>query len=179
MFQVGLKCYSHWNKLVISSLDRLEIYVENMGFGLALMYKISLKFYFYCFNCFIKLQIRSGVRHADARWLEDNVIRKVGDGRSILFWEDLWLDEVLLARSFGRLLELEENKSVTVEEMYVLGWEVDGEAWKWRRRLFAWEEGLVGECADRLSSIDLLDGVVDRWVWKLTKGCGIKRSRWR
>lgn len=41
-----------------------------------------------------------------------------------------------------------------------------GEAWKWRR-LFAWEEELVGECADRFSSIVFQGGVTDRWVWKL------------
>jgi hypothetical protein len=67
-------------------------------------------------------------------------------------------------RSSGRLFQLAENKLATVKEMFVLGWEVDGEAWKWRRRLFAWDDGLVGECADRLSSIVLQDDVVDRWV---------------
>ena len=65
-------------------------------------------------------QIRS--RIVDARWLENNIVRKVGDGRSNLFWEDPWLDEVLLARSFARLFELAENKLSTVMEMFVLGW---------------------------------------------------------
>ncbi|AES90772.1 hypothetical protein MTR_4g097730 [Medicago truncatula] len=36
----------------------------------------------------------------------------------------------------------------TVVEMYSLGWEEEGEAWKWRRRLLAWEEGKVRECCD-------------------------------
>jgi hypothetical protein len=45
-------------------------------------------------------QIRSRVGITDARWSDDNIIRKVGEGRSTLFWEDPWLDEVLLARSF-------------------------------------------------------------------------------
>jgi len=30
-------------------------------------------------------QIRSGAGLADTRWLEDNIIRKVGDGRLTLF----------------------------------------------------------------------------------------------
>ena len=30
-----------------------------------------------------------------------------------------------------------------------------------------WEEGLVGECADQLSSFVLQNGVTNRWVWKL------------
>lgn len=44
---------------------------------------------------------------------------------------------------------------------------MDGEAWKWRRKLFVWEEGLVGECLERLSAFVLQDGMSDRWVWKL------------
>jgi len=93
-------------------------------------------------------------------------------GRSViwrftLFSVDLWLDKVSLAMSFNRHIELAENKLATVDEMFLLGWEVNGEAWKWWRRLFAWEEGLVGECVNQLSSIVLYVGVDDRWVWKL------------
>jgi len=51
--------------------------------------------------------------------------------------------------------------------MYTLGWGVGGEAWKWRRRLFAWEELLVGECVERLSVLVVQVGLDDRWVWKL------------
>ncbi|GAU29725.1 hypothetical protein TSUD_392130 [Trifolium subterraneum] len=51
--------------------------------------------------------------------------------------------------------------------MFGLGWGVGGEAWKWRQRLLAWEEELVVECVDRLFSVSLQDGVVDRWFWKL------------
>jgi len=87
--------------------------------------------------------------------LEDNIFRKVGDGKSTLFLEDPWLDDVPLARSFRRLFELVENKQAVVEEMFLMGWEFDGEAWKWRRALFVWEEGLVRECAGRLSYIVL------------------------
>jgi len=28
----------------------------------------------------------------------------------------------------------------TVADMYALGWEEEGEAWRWRRRLLTWEE---------------------------------------
>ncbi|GAU46898.1 hypothetical protein TSUD_296770 [Trifolium subterraneum] len=51
--------------------------------------------------------------------------------------------------------------------MSAVGWGVGGAAWRWWRRLFAWEEELVEECIDRLSSYFLQDGVSDRWVWKL------------
>jgi hypothetical protein len=45
-------------------------------------------------------QIRSGVGMVDNRWLSDNIIRRVGDGRSTLFWLDPWLDDYLLERSY-------------------------------------------------------------------------------
>jgi len=50
--------------------------------------------------------------------------------------------------------------------MCELGRGFGGEAWKWRRRLFAWEEGLVVECVERLSSCVLQVGTINRWVWK-------------
>lgn len=49
----------------------------------------------------------------------------------------------------GRVnFDLYHDKLITVADMYVLGCDVNGEAWKWRRRLFAREEELVRECVD-------------------------------
>jgi len=97
----------------------------------------------------------------------DNIVRKVGDGCTTLFWEDPWLLDVPLAASFPRLFDLSVFKLVTVWEMFMLGWGADGGAWRWRRRLFAWEEGLLGECVERLSNFVLQVDLADRWVWKL------------
>ncbi|XP_039688712.1 uncharacterized protein [Medicago truncatula] len=107
-------------------------------------------------------QIRSGVGLMDSRWLVDNIVRKVGDGCHTLFWEDTWLDDVPLAVSFPRLFELSNFKLSTVREMFMLGWGTEGGAWRWRRRLFAWEEGLVGECVGRLANFALQVDVPDR-----------------
>lgn len=52
-----------------------------------------------------------------------------------------------------------KNKWVRVGE--------NGEAWKWRMRLFVWEEELEGECFERLTSIVLHVEVEDRCVWNL------------
>jgi hypothetical protein len=100
-------------------------------------------------------------------WLVDNINREVGNGVSTLFWCDPWLDGVSLESKFRRLFELEENKLITVADMKLLGWGVNGEAWKWRRRLFAWKENLVRKCVDRLSNVILHVEMEDRWVWKL------------
>ncbi|AES88225.2 transmembrane protein, putative [Medicago truncatula] len=38
-------------------------------------------------------------------------------------------------------------------------------AWKWRRRLWAWEEEELEECRALLTDVSLQDFVSDRWVW--------------
>jgi len=48
-----------------------------------------------------------------------------------------------------------------------LGWGIDGGAWNWRRRLFAWEEELVGELRLLLENINLQVTREDRWLWRL------------
>lgn len=69
-----------------------------------------------------------GVGFVDNRWMSDNVVRRVGDGCSTLFWVDLWLDDCPLERSYSRLYQLADNKLVTVSELCQLGWDYGGEA---------------------------------------------------
>jgi len=71
-------------------------------------------------------------------WFDRNVRRMVGDGRTTLFWFDHWVGEMPLRIKFSRLFDLAINKECMVEEMASLGWEVEGRAWEWRRRLLAW-----------------------------------------
>jgi len=53
--------------------------------------------------------------------------------------------------------------------MFQLGWEVNGDAWKWRQRLFAWEEEQVGELCLLLTNVTLQVDKEDRWLWTLEK----------
>jgi len=48
-----------------------------------------------------------------------------------------------------------------------LGWGVGGEAWRWRRRLFAWEEELVEGLMLLLQNVSLQVDKDDRWLWTL------------
>ncbi|MCI12202.1 putative non-LTR retroelement reverse transcriptase, partial [Trifolium medium] len=77
--------------------------------------------------------IREGGGEPGGRWFGDHVVRRVGDGSDTLFWTDPWLDETPLCERFGRLFALAETKSLTVAEMFSLGWGLDGAAWVWRR----------------------------------------------
>jgi len=36
-------------------------------------------------------------------------------------------------------------KELSVFDMCQLGWGEEGEAWSWRRRLFVWEEEMLGD----------------------------------
>jgi len=43
---------------------------------------------------------------------------------------------------------------------------VGGEAWSWRRRLWAWEEELVVECSHLVNNVVLQIDVIDMWHWE-------------
>jgi len=58
--------------------------------------------------------------------------------------------------------------------MKLLGWGVNREAWKWRRRLFAWKENLMRKCVDRLSNVILQVEIEGRWFGSLIYPNGIQ-----
>ncbi|XP_024636360.1 uncharacterized protein [Medicago truncatula] len=75
---------------------------------------------------------------------------------------------------FRRLFDLSVDKYMKVTEMYSLGWDEGGEAWGWRRQLFALEEDLGGECRTLLSNVTLQD--VRQWHPNVGDGytvCGV------
>jgi len=98
-------------------------------------------------------------------WFQECVTKKVGDGSDTLFWLDKWVGSVPLCVRFRRLFELCENKFGTVADMFSLGIEEGGEAWQWRRRLWAWEEEMLEECRAFLLDVSLHADVSDRWLW--------------
>lgn len=111
--------------------------------------------------------VSEGVGEGIGNWFEENICRIVGGGRDTLFWHDKWVGNIPLRLKFPRLFDLALEKDASVEYMSRRGWESDGEAWVWRRRLFAWEEECVRECSLLLTNIVLQDGVSDSWRWLL------------
>ena len=110
-------------------------------------------------------KISDGVGEGGGGWLSDRVFRRVGNGRNTLFWTDRWVGDVSVCMSFSRLFDLTLNKSSTVADMYSLGWEVGGEAWRWRRRLWVWEEEMVEEGHNLLNDFIVQTNVTNRWQW--------------
>jgi len=110
--------------------------------------------------------IRSGVGTGEGRWFEENVRKVVGSGGNTLFCTENWVGGRPLRDRFSRLFDLAADKGVTVAEMSRRGWE-EGEAWLWRRRLFAWEEESAKECSSLLHNIVMQQNTVDKWRWLL------------
>jgi len=102
-------------------------------------------------------------------WFRDHASRLVGNGKHIYFWSDVWIGGVSIRDGFSRLFDLSMSKWVSVFEMFQLGWEVNGDAWKWRCRLFAWEEEQVGELCLLLQNVTLQVDKEDMWLWTLEK----------
>ena len=79
----------------------------------------------------------------------------------------MWCGDEEFRVRFNRLYDLSLFKGALVSDMCHLGWGMDGEAWRWRRRLFAWEEGLLGDLILLLQNVNLQVDNVDRWRWAL------------
>lgn len=77
-------------------------------------------------------------------WFNNHVSRSVRDGINTLCWTDVCVGGVSFRDRFSRLFELSTLKGGSVSAMCNLGWGRDGGALQRRRRLFAWEEKLVG-----------------------------------
>ncbi|PNY05954.1 receptor-like kinase [Trifolium pratense] len=94
---------------------------------------------------------------------------KVGEGgrRGSEWWREI----VRIHKGFDgvgwRLFDLGENKLALIDEIALLGWGIGGQAWVWRRQLWAWEEELLGEWQALLLNISLQDHISDRWQWQL------------
>ncbi|CAJ2656620.1 unnamed protein product [Trifolium pratense] len=71
-------------------------------------------------------RIRGGGGEVGGGWFREHVSRKVGDGSDTFFWTDPWVDGTSLRERFGRLFDLAENKSASVAEMFMQGWEAGG-----------------------------------------------------
>jgi len=98
-------------------------------------------------------------------WFTENVSMKVGDGFDTLFWYDRWIGGVPLCERYSRLFDLSENKTIIVVNLFSVSSDHWGDVWRWRRRLWAWEEEMVAECRALLLDVSLYPNISDRWVW--------------
>jgi len=100
-------------------------------------------------------------------WFGDNSSRSIENKNCTSFWSDVWVGGVSLRSRFSRLFDLAEFKGETVSKVCQLGWGIEGDAWRWRRRLFAWEEEQAGELTILLQNVNLQVDKDDMWHWFL------------
>ena len=100
-------------------------------------------------------------------WFNAHVSRSVCNGKKMLFWSEVWTGGMSFRERFSRLYDLSLFKDKSVFDMCQLGWGEGGDAWRWKRRLFAWEEEAVGELTLLLHNVFLQVDKDDRWLWSL------------
>ncbi|XP_057723472.1 uncharacterized protein LOC130939379 [Arachis stenosperma] len=93
----------------------------------------------------------------------------VGNGRTIKFWEDIWLPGGRLKEMFPRLFSVSNLTGSVIGECGF--W--DGLEWiwsfQWRRELFQWELDLLHQLHEVLQSVRITTEREDRVVWKYDK----------
>ncbi|AES89497.1 hypothetical protein MTR_4g076130 [Medicago truncatula] len=109
--------------------------------------------------------IRDGSSSMLGSWFLDSLRLRLGNGVDTLLWLDRWVSDVPFCEKFRRLYDLSDNKLANVAQMFQWGWDVGGEAWKWRRRLWVWEEELLKECRLFLLTVTLQVDYADTWRW--------------
>ncbi|GJY32695.1 RNA-directed DNA polymerase, eukaryota, reverse transcriptase zinc-binding domain protein, partial [Tanacetum coccineum] len=99
-----------------------------------------------------------------------SIIRKVGDGRDVMFCNDVWLEcGVRLKGKYHRLFALETHQDCSIADCWKLqngSWVGD---WRWRSDLRGRSTDDLAELSNRLTTICLVDGSVDRWQWSLAR----------
>ncbi|GAU40454.1 hypothetical protein TSUD_141340 [Trifolium subterraneum] len=60
-------------------------------------------------------RIRDGGGELGGEWFGELITKKVGDRSDTFFWSDPWLAGIPLCERFGRLFDLAENKSTSVD----------------------------------------------------------------
>ncbi|GAU33092.1 hypothetical protein TSUD_259430 [Trifolium subterraneum] len=98
-------------------------------------------------------------------WLEESVVRKVGNGNSTLFWSTTWIGEAPLSLVFPRLFSLSNQKSSMVNDFWVHNNANWSWSFSWRRNLFQWEVELVAQLRVLLESV-VLSLEEDFWRWR-------------
>jgi hypothetical protein len=98
-------------------------------------------------------------------WFDEHLRRVVGDGKNTSFWNDQWVDGDTLSSLFQRLYDISLDKEACVAEMIVEEEGVKKINWRWRRRLFQWEEEMVEICSGLVLEIKRTESDGDCWRW--------------
>lgn len=98
-------------------------------------------------------------------WLTRGIVRKLGNGREICFWEDCWLGGAKLRDMFSRLYNASTNKEGRLSDLGF--WREGNWSWnlQWRRRFFLWEEQILVDLMQVISQCSVHEDRPDSWCW--------------
>ncbi|MCH91770.1 LINE-1 reverse transcriptase like [Trifolium medium] len=100
-------------------------------------------------------------------WLQETIVRKIGNGEKTRFWSDVWIGNRPLCVRYPRLFLASLQKDDSVKELWgeleggIRGWDL-----QWRRALFQWEEADVLNLRALIAGVSL-SGEEDSWRWVL------------
>ncbi|GLT47960.1 hypothetical protein SLA2020_216110 [Shorea laevis] len=98
-------------------------------------------------------------------WLENGFRLVVGEGKKVRFWRDLWAGDEVLANKYSRLFWLSTGQNNNISQMGC--WKNGNWTWafRWRRKLFTWEENQLLDLKTTIEAINLQQGKIDQWTW--------------
>jgi len=99
-------------------------------------------------------------------WFQKATAWKVGNGSTVRFWEDVWIQPLCLKTLYPRLYSLSCDKGKLVGE--VRNWEEDRWRWvlNWRRDRFEWESNLESDLLSILSMGCISKEAQDHLLWR-------------
>jgi len=93
----------------------------------------------------------------------------LGDGRSVKFWEDRWVEDIVLKENFLRLFLISTCKDSLVSDLVNPGQITsDGcQSWNlgWRTERFVWKKCIEEQLLDKISKIQWNSEGKDRLTW--------------
>jgi hypothetical protein len=107
------------------------------------------------------VDVREGVS-----WFANNIRRIIGNGNSTRFWLDCWIGNAPLSVMFPRLFSISTLKEGMVSEFWVEWERFRRGCLGWRQRLFVWEETLLGDLSNLVSSL-VVSEEEDKWKWEI------------
>ena len=106
---------------------------------------------------------------AKSNWFDCRSKWILGDGRSVKFWKDRWVEDIVLKEKFPRLFLISTCKDSLVSDLVDPGKITSAgcQSWNpgWRRERFVWEKCIEEHLLDKISKIQWNSEGKDRLTW--------------
>jgi len=87
-------------------------------------------------------------------WFNEEVTRNMRNGSNTSFWNTKWRGDMMFREKYPRLFAISNQKELKVAEMWLVRDSSANWNFKWRRRLFVWEEELLNNLLNDLQGFE-------------------------